>query len=78
MFDEAMEYAASVDVNRETVEQALLSAPPQRIIELLSSGLEGEQKRQAQQQKLWQGICCLLLPAFANFLVENSPNRGRH
>jgi hypothetical protein len=51
MFDEAMEYAASINVDPDAIEQALLSTPPKRIIELLSSGLEEEQKRQIEAEK---------------------------
>ena len=51
MFDEAMEYAANVNVDRNTIEEALLSTPPDRIVALLSSGLEDEQKRRIEAEK---------------------------
>jgi hypothetical protein len=50
MFDEAMEYAANINVDPKAIEQALLAAPPNRITELLSSGLEEEQKHQLQAE----------------------------
>ncbi|TEU21771.1 MAG: DUF1232 domain-containing protein [Anaerolineales bacterium] len=51
MFDAAMEYAADVNVDAETIQRALLAAPPNRIVELLSDGLEEEQKRQAREEQ---------------------------
>lgn len=51
MFDAAMEYAADVNVDAETIQRALLAAPPNRIVELLSDGLTEEQKRQAKEEQ---------------------------
>ncbi|MDY6868884.1 MAG: YkvA family protein [Chloroflexota bacterium] len=51
LFDEAMEYVSKVDVDPKTVEDALLSASPTRITELLANGLEEEQKRQIDEQE---------------------------
>lgn len=46
MFDEAMEYVASFNLNPEAVHSALLEAPSHQIINLLTSGLEEEDKRE--------------------------------
>lgn len=51
MFDAAMEYAADVNVDAETIRRALLAAPPNRIVELLSDGLEEEQKRRVKEEQ---------------------------
>lgn len=52
LFDEAMEYVANINLDPETVSRALLTAPPERIVHLLSSGLEDDQKREVQQSKI--------------------------
>lgn len=49
VFDAAMQYAAGVNVDPETIQHALLAAPPDRIIKLLSDGLEQEAKRQEKE-----------------------------
>jgi uncharacterized membrane protein YkvA (DUF1232 family) len=50
MFDEVMEYVANIDTDSKTIQDALLGAPPNRIIELISSGLEKEQKLEQKSQ----------------------------
>lgn len=49
MFDAAMKAAANVNVNPETIKNALLVTPPSRIVKLLSDGLEQEAKRQEKE-----------------------------
>lgn len=51
LFDEAMEYAANVPVDKEFIEQKLLETPPRQILELLSNGLEDGQKYQAKVEE---------------------------
>jgi uncharacterized membrane protein YkvA (DUF1232 family) len=51
MFDAAMQYAAGVNVDPEAIQRALLTAPPDRIIKLLSDGLEQEAKRQEKEDQ---------------------------
>lgn len=68
MFDEVMEYAANVNVDPKAIEQAILTAPPNRIVELLSSGLEGEQKRQMEAEGQEQeGISKRLVDSLVSF-----------
>ena len=50
MFDETMEYVANIDTNSKAIQDALLATPPNRIIELISSGLEKEQKLEQKSQ----------------------------
>jgi len=52
LFDETMEYVANINLDPETVSRALLTTPPERIVHLLSSGLEDDQKREVQQSKI--------------------------
>lgn len=52
LFDEAMEYVADVNLDPETVSKALLTAPPERIVQLLSSGLEESQKREIEHSRI--------------------------
>ena len=66
IFDEAMEYAAVINVDPEVIELSLLTTPPSRIIELLSSGLEEEQKRQIEAEKEQEGAT-QLTAALDNF-----------
>lgn len=46
-----MQYAAGVNVDPETIQRALIAAPPDRIIKLLSDGLEQEAKRQEKENQ---------------------------
>jgi uncharacterized membrane protein YkvA (DUF1232 family) len=51
IFDAAMEYAAGIDTDPKVIERALMAAPPERIVGLLSSGLEEDQKRQLESEE---------------------------
>ena len=46
IFDEAMIYAANVNVDEEMIRSRLLAAPPNQLVSLLSDGLQKEQQRQ--------------------------------
>jgi len=49
MFDEAMEYVANFNLNPDVVHNALLEAPSHQIINLLTSGLGEEDKREIHE-----------------------------
>jgi hypothetical protein len=49
MFDEAMEYVANLNLNPDVVHKALLEAPSHQVINLLTSGLEEEDKREIRE-----------------------------
>jgi len=51
IFDEAMVFAANINVNDATIRQTLLSSPPDQLVKLLSAGLEKEQQRQAEKER---------------------------
>ncbi len=51
MFDAAMEHAAGVNVDPETIQRALLTTPPERIVKLLSDGLEQDADRQEKENR---------------------------
>jgi len=51
IFDDAMVYAANVEVDEKAIRQRLLASPPEQLIKLLSDGLEKEQKRQAEEER---------------------------
>ena len=58
IFDEAMEFAANVNVDEATIRQKLLSSPPKQIVKLLSDGLEKEQLRQEKEER--KGVAGIL------------------
>jgi uncharacterized membrane protein YkvA (DUF1232 family) len=49
MFDEAMEYVANLNLNPDVVHKVLLEAPSHQVINLLTSGLEEEDKREIRE-----------------------------
>lgn len=51
IFDEAMVYAANVNVDEAAIRQKLIASPPDRLIKLLSDGLEKEQARQQSEER---------------------------
>lgn len=65
LFDEAMEYAANVNVDPDAIQRALLAAPPERIIGFLSAGLEEEQKLRAREDE--EGVLRRLSGASSGF-----------
>jgi uncharacterized membrane protein YkvA (DUF1232 family) len=56
IFDEAMEYAASVYIDEKDIRLKLLASPPNQLANLLSDGLEKEQERQAREEKRRVGL----------------------
>lgn len=51
IFDEAMVYAAKVNVDETAIRQKLLASPPSQLVKLLSDGLEQEQQRQTKAER---------------------------
>lgn len=51
ILDDAMIFAAKINLDEETIRQKLLAAPPNQITKLLSDGLEQEQKRQPKTKR---------------------------
>ena len=51
IFDEAMAYAANVNVDEATIRQKLIASPPDQLVKLLSDGLEKEQARQQSKER---------------------------
>lgn len=51
LFDDAMVYAAKVNIDEETIRTKLLATPPNQITKLLSDGLQKEQSRREQTKE---------------------------
>jgi uncharacterized membrane protein YkvA (DUF1232 family) len=58
IFDDAMIFAAGINVDEELIRNRLLTAPPNQLVNLLSDGLEKEQQRQEQQEN--KGVAGLI------------------